>query len=126
MEDTILERAADMKRRRPDLSQRDIARAMGVSVRQVQRGCRRILGPEKPPATPYSQEERARIIAMLEDGCPYTEVAETLGRSAPRLNKAFPGYALSKSEIAEIRHMKMRFERLVETLGLADTGQQNR
>jgi hypothetical protein len=118
---TVMERAAEMKRNRPDLSQRDIAIAMGASLRQVQRGCVRYLGREVEPAVPYSDEERARIIALLEDGCPYKEVAETVGRNAGRLCDNFPGYTLSRSELAQIRHMKRRFERLIDALGFGDT-----
>ena len=101
----------------------EVAELAGCKVRTVQRSLRRSKVPPLVPAqNPYTEEEKAWAEAMLKEGTPYSEVARTLGRDASRLAEKFPGYANSRSEIAQIRHMMMRFERLLEALGLADVG----
>ena len=124
VEDSIIEMWLDPDNTR---TQRQIAEHHGVTLRQVDRALKRgrergIDIPKMPQAPRISEEEEARIIAMLEDGTPYVEVARTVGRNPSRLGAKYPGYTLSFSEIASINHMQRQFERLLEHLGLADGG----
>ena len=112
----------------PDfVNHRQVADAHGVSVRTVERAIDRgrkrgIEIPKMDQPGPITPEEEARILFLLKDGTPYAEVARTTGRNLKTLCKKYPGYAMTHSEIASINHMTRKFERLLEALGLADTG----
>lgn len=74
----------------------------GVATRTINRW-RKAAGlsvPSKPPMT----DEQVRIaLDLLAEGCPYSEVAETVGRSAHRLRRRFPGYTgTNPAEVAEM------------------------
>lgn len=57
-----------------------IAQHLGVCTRVVQR--RRVaLGIAEDSGRRLTGEEHARIMAMLEDGCPLPEIARTIGRN---------------------------------------------
>lgn len=104
-----------------------VAEMANCTKRTVGRALRRAkVPPVQPARPPYTEDELRWARMMLSEGTPYVEVAATLGRDSRRLAQKLPGYTLSHSEIAEIRHMKMRFERWVEAMGLADVGQQAR
>lgn len=81
-----------------------IARELGITERSVSRHKRRlqISGPAAVPLTP---EEHAKIRALLEDGCPYSEIARTLGRNVGTIQRHYPNQ--SKWEPIGLYHMKM-------------------
>lgn len=96
----------------------EIADLTGCTRRTVSRVRNRLL-LSKPPSLPYSEEEKRLALALLEDGCPYTEVARTLNRSPQRLGEKFPGYGMPTPEDALEYGRNLRaFERLVRRLGL--------
>lgn len=87
-----VERVADLTRRR--YSATFIAELLGVSERTVVRDRRRagVACPHKPPLS-ESQLEWAHM--LLEEGCPYKEVARTVGCGVTTLRTRFPGYAFA-------------------------------
>lgn len=81
-----------------------VAQHYDVTPRTIQRW-RRAVGVAEPAPEHLSPEDVARARAMLDDGCPYSEVAETVGRSANWLRRRFPGYTglLNPHEIHLLR-----------------------
>jgi transposase len=69
----------------------EIALAVGVSDRTVSR-YRLQLGLTKPPHVPWTEEEHAFAERLLQDGCPYREVARTLGRDYKTVMRHHPDY----------------------------------
>lgn len=90
------------------LNAKEIAIRLGISRRQVLR-LRRKTGVirERAPVMTEEEIERARI--LLEDGCPYNEVARTLGRCPETIRNRFPGFGLSKQEVALYSGVAKRF-----------------
>lgn len=114
-----------LKRERKSL--REIAEAAGCEPRTVQRSLRRSKVPPEKQPPPYSEEELAFARALLEDGCPYGEVARTIGRNRDRLAEKLPGYGITDpGERLAIARMFRDFERLLERRGLSDTSGRNR
>lgn len=70
---------------------RAVARHYGVTTRTIQRW-RGAVGVARPGWVHMTADELARAKAMLDDGCPYSEVAETIGRTAHQMRRRFPGY----------------------------------
>ncbi|MET0725771.1 MAG: hypothetical protein ABWY36_05420 [Leifsonia sp.] len=100
---------------------REVAAQIGCTPRTISRILRRQKVPPLQTNTPYTEEELAFAEALLRDGCPYTEVARTLGRDDEHLARLFPGYgAGSPAESLAIARMFRDFERLLERLGLSD------
>lgn len=66
-----------------------IATELGVAERSVSR-MRKDLKINDPRPTPLTADERARIEAMLDDGCAYAEIARTLGRGQSTIMCNYP------------------------------------
>jgi hypothetical protein len=108
-----------LKRSNPRMQHSEVARRVGGSTRQVQRILVDALGREKEPAVPIVGEEEEFILYLLRDGCPYSEVARTVGRTATTLARKYPGYGMG-NDGRLVGHMFNDFERLLERLGLDD------
>ena len=91
-----------------------IAAVLQVSVRSVMR-YREELGLTQPrPAREWTDAELRLITNLLDDGCPYAEVARTIpGVTVCMLQHQFPGRGASGSPLGNGHHM-----RLAEALGL--------
>lgn len=81
-----------------------IAECLGISEATVTNHRRRA-GVSQPrvAAPPMSDTELARCKQLLEDGCSYTEVGRTIGRSDRTIAKHFPGHGYNQQQIAEYR-----------------------
>jgi len=110
-----------LKQSNPKMHHSEIARRVGGSTRQVQRILVQALGREVEPPEPIVGEEEEFILYLLEDGCPYTEVARTVDRRASSLGRKYPGYGMG-SEGRAVGHMFNEFERLLERVGRAAAG----
>lgn len=71
------------------------ARRLGVS-RETVRQTRRRLGILQ--ARPWTDADTARALQLLDDGCSFTEVGRTLGRSPATICRRFPGRGWSATE----------------------------
>jgi IS30 family transposase len=68
-----------------------IAEALGITTRTVQRARVRT-GVAKPfCGIPLSEDEKQRAAEMLDDGASYKEVGRTLGRADTAIGRHFPG-----------------------------------
>ena len=82
----ITARVAELTRQR--LSAPIIAEILGVSTRTVQRARKRA-GVSQPAMKLFSDDEKRRAQALLDDGAPIAEAARTLGRSHTTLARCF-------------------------------------
>jgi DNA-binding CsgD family transcriptional regulator len=74
---------------------RQIAEHLGVSTRVVQR--RRVaLGIAESGGRRFTAEEHARIMDMIEDGCPIPEIARTIGRNPHVVLVTYRGMSTAK------------------------------
>jgi DNA-binding NarL/FixJ family response regulator len=90
---------------------RQIAEHLGISTREVQR--RRVaLGIAESGGRRFTAEEDARIMEMIEDGCPIPEIARTLGRSPGSMLVSYRG-------LSTARPLGSRAYKLRKQLGLA-------
>lgn len=74
-----------------------IAARLDVNVRTISRWRRRE-GTSQPTTAPYPERVWVRAEELLADGCPYIEVAETLGVSNTTVAAHFPGHGWSKAD----------------------------
>jgi transposase len=79
-----------------------IAKSLGVTYRTIERD-RLKLGLAKQPR-PMTEEELTWARAMLEDGCPYAEVARTLRRNVGTITDRFPGYGSNDGQLGRYYH----------------------
>jgi DNA-binding CsgD family transcriptional regulator len=86
----------------------EIAELMGMSKRGIQ-WIRHWTGCGQPAPKPLTDAEIDRARAMLEDGCSYSEVGRTLGRSNNNLMKRLPGYGWDRKQIIELAVATKRF-----------------
>lgn len=75
----------------PGVSTFELAERFGVCDKTINRW-RKQLGRPRHRETRLTPEERARARALLEEGCPFSEVAVTLGRNAHHLRRLFPEF----------------------------------
>lgn len=87
---------------RHGLSASQIATILRVTERSVRRSRRR-LGIAQNPAALLSADERARAAALLQDGCSYSDVAATLGRTPRTISRNFPGYGWTRGHARVMR-----------------------
>lgn len=91
----------------------DIAATMGISVRTVSAD-RRHLGVPNPRGEHRLTVSQKRLaLNLLEDGCPYGEVARTLGIPREAVRWRWPGYGVGPGRLLSAYHA-----RLAEELGL--------
>lgn len=69
--------------------------------------------PRTRPGFPWTPELLAFAQSLLEDGCPYAEVARTLETSTATIQRKFPGHGATGNPIGNGKHM-----RIAEALGL--------
>jgi DNA invertase Pin-like site-specific DNA recombinase len=69
----------------------DIAAAIGCTARTVSRWRTR-LGLTKPLAPPWTDEQDRLARNLLQDGCPYREVARTVHHDYKSVMYRFPDY----------------------------------
>lgn len=91
-------------------SAREIARVLECSSRTVVR-IRARLGITEPGPVPIPSEVLAAAEAMLEDQCPFSEIARTLPISVSTLAKRFPGRGWSPEQTVENRSVMAQFNR---------------
>ena len=104
------ERVAELTRQ--GLSAPVIAEMLGVSTRTVQRARQRA-GVSQPASNPFSDDEKRRAQAMLDDGASMGEVARTLGRSRTPLLRCFGEYPRwTPAQIAEAAALGRAMARL--------------
>lgn len=96
---------------RNGLSAPQIAEELGVTERTVIRD-RIETGCAKVRSTLLTEDELRIAAEMLDDGCPYTEVAQTLGRSATTMAARFPGRGLTHAESGMYNAARRRLELL--------------
>lgn len=70
---------------------KQIAEAFGVTARTVSRWRTALNVRHAPPAVPRPESDRHLAWQMIQDGCPLSEVAETLNVSQHTLRRWFPG-----------------------------------
>lgn len=86
---------------REGCSARQIAEQLGCTSRSVVR-IRQLNGiVVRPHAAKFSDDEKRRAAAMLDDGCSIYEVARTLGRDKSTIRAHFPGRGWTPSQIGE-------------------------
>jgi DNA-binding NarL/FixJ family response regulator len=93
-----------------------IAERLGI-CRAVVHRVRRRLGIASPYHPPLTEEEIAMADQLLSDGCSYTEVAATLGRSRHAIAKRFPNRGWEPGAGVEIRRMKETFDYISQLYG---------
>ena len=74
-----------------------IAQALDCSVSAVIK-IRHEVGVSRPMHNRLSPERKARIEAMLDDGCPYAEISRTLHVCHETLTRHFPGRAWTREQ----------------------------
>lgn len=93
-------------------SVREISRTLGINEDLVAADRVRI-GFAKDRRKVWTEEETRRAQALLDDGCPYSEVSRTLGISVACLQHKFPGRGWRGNQLGNGKHA-----RLAEALGL--------
>ena len=92
----------------------DIAKQLGVPRTSLYRLMKRTAQPL--PLFLLPDEKRRMAVLLLEEGCPYGEVARTVGVPVKELRHQLPGYAQpSAREMKTIRELE-------RDLGLRDKG----
>lgn len=89
------QRIAELTRQGQSAAQ--IADELKITQRTVVRA-RVAMGVAQPPPRYFTDEERAQIEAMLEDGCSVLEIARTLGRHPANLWRQYPGRGWTREE----------------------------
>lgn len=77
-----------------------IAQALDCSVSAVIK-IRHEVGVSSPAYNRLTPERKARIEAMLDDGCPYAEISRTLHVDHETLTRHFPGRAWTREQQTE-------------------------
>lgn len=91
-------KVAEMTRR--GYTAREIAQALGVTMRTVTRSRRRT-GVSTSPRYWMTDDEIAAARTLLEDGCSFAETARTLGRGASTIAAHFPGRGWTQDQVVE-------------------------
>lgn len=89
-----------------------IADKMDITTQTVVRD-RLACGIAKTSHKRIADEERPAIKALLEDGCPYSEVARTFGYTDTTIKKHFPGYGLSPEDAAVFNRAQKLFKKII-------------
>jgi len=84
----------------------EIAAALGITERSVHRYLEK-LGMTQPQVYPWSEEELRLARSLLEDECPYAEVARTLGVNVGIVQNRFPGMGRIGSPLGNGWHMRL-------------------
>jgi DNA-binding CsgD family transcriptional regulator len=104
-------RAQVVELTRQGLSTPQIADKLGITDRSVQR--HKIAAGIAVERHPLLSEAETRWAEMLlDDGCPYAEVARTLDRSISTIRRVFPGRTWSPSDNGQCVRMLARFTAL--------------
>lgn len=104
-------------RKEEKLTPLEIADTVGCSERTAFRVLRDAGMGYVPPS--FTEEEQRLILALLEDGCPYTEVARSVGSTTNIIEHRWPGYGIQdQTEALLYARARRDFERLVRRLGL--------
>ena len=74
-----------------------IAVQLGCSASAITK-IRHELGIQNPQHRPIPPERKARIEAMLDDGCSYAEIRRTLGVTHETLQRHFPGRGWNREQ----------------------------
>lgn len=98
------------------VSTRVIAEALKVHERTVQR-VRRDYGTSGLQMHRFTPEEVARIEAMLDDGCSYSEIGRTVGRHERTISNRWPGRGWTKEQAAELKAAKSRTRKALREMG---------
>lgn len=85
----------------------EIASVLGICRRSVYRARQR-REVSRPQPGPLTADELSRAERMLDEGYPYTEVAQALGRGLTTISERFPGRGLSRSEVGDYAAMRRR------------------
>lgn len=94
------------------MSTREIANELNLAEGTVCR-IKRGLGIPSKYRFPWMDEQLAQAKALLEDGCPYAEVARTIGCRIDVVRRKFPDMGCEGSPLGNGKHM-----RIAEALGL--------
>lgn len=91
----------------------DIAAVMGISPRTVSADRRRLGMPNPRREHQLTDEQKTLALSLLADGCPYGEVARTLGIPREAVRYRWPGYGAGQGRLLGPKHTRM-----AEQLGL--------
>ncbi|MEV7768308.1 helix-turn-helix domain-containing protein [Microbacterium sp. NPDC086615] len=80
------------------MSASEIATRLGVTPRTVGRWRAELGIVLRPRNRPITEDEKARALAMLQDGASYKEVGRTIGRCRRHLAHVLPGYGWTQEE----------------------------
>lgn len=87
----------------------ELAMEFHVTERAIQRDKER-LGLTRNMAHQWTPEELRVAKNLLEDGCPYTEVARTLGMGVGCVKHRFPGMGSMGTPLCSEKHMRIALE----------------
>lgn len=73
------------------------------------------------PNQPFTPEQRERIQAFIDDGCPVSEIARTLGVWNQRIIREFPGSQRPATERGDIGQMFRKFNAIPYRLTKTET-----
>lgn len=95
-----------------------IAGFLGITKRSVVR-IRAHMGIAKPPSgPPLSDAEKVRAGELLADGCSYSDVGRTLGRTPNSIRRHFPGMGWEREQCGQLAFMTRKANvRLAEVWG---------
>jgi IS30 family transposase len=79
---------------------RQIANHLNILKRTVDRDKVKA-GVAQGKSPPWSDTENHRAQTLIQDGCSYTEVARTLGRSIHAIRTHFPGHGWTYSQAGQ-------------------------
>ena len=86
------------------------ATEVGMSISGV-RDARRRLGIQGPPRNPLTQDMVQRACAMVDDGCPFAEIARTLGIGEATLRRHFPGRSWNTGQVNDLNRALRAYNR---------------
>lgn len=89
----------------------EIAEKLGVTRRTVTR-LRIRGGVSERPSSRLDADELNTARRLLDEGCSYTEVARTLGRSHSTISRHFPARGASPEQAAELRRLRYALDAL--------------
>lgn len=76
----------------------EIAVTLGITSRSVCRIRSELGANVGRPQAPLTETELRTAATLLDEGCPYSEVARTIGRAPRSIRRYFPGRGWSPSE----------------------------
>lgn len=115
----VYDDAAIVKRKlETNLTPTQLAEEFGCSDATVYRALRPAGLMPKP--VEFTDEQLRLIHNLLEDECPYTEIAATVGVRRSLIEHRYPGYGIKGGHSETLVYARARrdFERLVQRLGL--------